>query len=259
LIEELNRKYEGREDELDLPGRQRRRRIWLSAIALFLALVFLFSVTGRWLTVFSGPTLQFLRESWELSSDPLVRDLKESVVQIQAERPADSPRGQIRGSGFNIDPGGLVVTNRHLVEGASLVRISFPGRGTFTAEEIWVSTAADLALVSVQGENFASVSLSSRSASPGEELLVIGNPLQFARIANSADIIGYRDNPAGAFPFLVVEASIYPGSSGSPLFNREGQVTGVVFATLRTPDDAHVLGLAVDVRELALFLEEVLP
>jgi V8-like Glu-specific endopeptidase len=54
----------------------------------------------------------------------------------------------------------------------------------------------------------------------------------------------------------VVSAHIYPGSSGSPVFNMEGEVAGVIFALLRSEDPAQTLGLAVSAEELILFLQE---
>ena len=57
-------------------------------------------------------------------------------------------------------------------------------------------------------------------------------------------------------PFLVIEALIYPGSSGSPVFNKQGKVVGVIFATLQSSDPVEVRGLAVDAAELKIFQEK---
>ncbi len=225
--------------------------------ALIVAVAFLFSVTARWLQVFAGPALEFLQESWALSDHPVVEETRNAVVQIYVDSAAGAPGGQRRGSGFNIDPEGLIVTNRHMVEDASVVRVSFPGRGTFIARGWEVSPHVDLAVVEIEGENLPAVSLAAQPPPPEWELLVIGNPLQFARIANKGLLIGHSENPSRDLPFLVVRAAVYPGSSGSPLFNEDGEVVGIVFATLRNSDPSEVMGLAVDVRELELFLEEL--
>ncbi len=256
IIDEINRKYEGQSDRLD--GGQRRKKInfFVRISALLLALVFLFTVTGRWLTVFSGPALTFLRESWELSSDPLVSDLKNSVVQIYIETKSGTSRGQLRGSGFNLDPDGLVVTNRHLVEDAALIRVSFPGKGTYIASEWILSPHVDLALVLLEAEDMPAVILADQPLLIGEELILIGNPLQFTRIANKGALIGHRHTGKDDLPLLVLSANIYPGSSGSPVFNSNGEVAGVVFAIVRSEDPSERIGLAVSAEELKLFLEE---
>ncbi len=225
----------------------------LGTTAFFLALIFLFSVTGRWLSHISGPALQFLRESWALSGDPVVQESRLAVVQIYADKPGDAPRSQTRGSGFNLQSHGLIVTNRHLVEGAKLVRISFPGEGTFVAEQWELSPYADLAVIRLQEKELPYLQLSRKPVLPGDELLIIGNPLQFVRVATSGSLVGFSENPAGNEPFMVIEAAIYPGSSGSPVFDSSGGVVGVVFATLRSADPSETLGLAVDARELRYF------
>lgn len=258
MIEEINRKYEGYEGQGRADDRAawfRARRFILGAVALFLALIFLFSVTGRWLSVFGDPAFTFLRESWALSGDPLVEEVRGSVVQVYVESRSES--GQRRGSGFNIQPDGLIVTNRHMVENAISVRVSFPGLGTYRVYEWAVSPYVDLAVLRLRAENLPTVSISEAPVLPGEEVLVIGNPLQFVSIANMGTLVGYRENRGREAPLLVVEALIYPGSSGSPVFNDRGEVIGVIFATLRNSDPAEVRGLAVGSAELKLFLTEL--
>jgi serine protease Do len=70
---------------------------------------------------------------------------------------------------------------------------------------------------------------------PGTEIIVIGNPLQFARVANRGSLAGYSQS-GDSYPYLVIEAMVYPGSSGSPVFNLSGYVVGVVFAVLRNSE-----------------------
>ena len=260
IKEEINRKYDEADTEIDFEGTSRSRHFVLGTIALVVALIFLLSVTGRALYVFGGPALSFLQESWALADDPIVKDSRDAVARLYADGVPGVPQGQRRGTGFNIDPDGLVVTNRHLVEDATMVRVSFPGRGTYTAEDWYVSDYVDLAVVELTGEALPTVPLADSRAQPGDELLVIGNPMQFARIANKGELIGYSEHPYGRdLPLLVVEAAIYPGSSGSPLFNEHGEVIGVVFATIRDRDPGAVRGLAVDAGEIELLLAEKSP
>ncbi len=252
--------YEGKEDldhEEESFAWHRTRRYFIGVVALFLALVFLFSVTGRWLAIFTGPAFTFLQESWALADDPLVEELRNSVVQVHVDRRSGAPRGQVRGTGFNIQADGLVVTNRHLVEDANSIRVSFTNIGTFTAQQWTVYRNADLAIIEFQAEGLPTVSISDVPVYPDQEVLVIGNPLQFARIANKGEVVGHRENWISDIPFLVVSAMIYPGSSGSPVFNEQGEVVGVIFATLRNSDSAEVRGLAVSAAELKRFLEAI--
>lgn len=257
LIAEINRRYAEAGGEDDLSVVSGRRRFYIGAVALVLALLFIFTVTGRWLSVFAGPTFVFLRESWALSDDPLVRELRDAVVLVTVDN-RSGPSRQLRGTGFNIESSGLIITNRHLIDDAAIIRVSFPGRGTFIAEEWSASTHVDLAVLNLQAEDLPTVSLSEKRINPGEEVIVIGNPMQFARIANKGLMAGYLYHGSREIPLLVVEAMIYPGSSGSPLFNEQGEVVGIVFATLPDGDPSEVRGLAVDVGELKLFLGDLL-
>ncbi|MFO7951798.1 MAG: serine protease [Bacillota bacterium] len=258
IKEEINRKYDNEQTEIDYGEVSRSRHLILGTTALILALLFLLSVTGRFLYVLGGPAFTFLQESWDLADDPVVRGSRDAVARLYADGVPGIPGGQRRGTGFNIEPDGLVVTNRHLVEDAAMVRVSFPGRGTYTAEEWHVSEEVDLAIVELEADNLPVVPLSERRPDPGDQLLVIGNPMQFARIANKGELIGYSEHPHERdLSYLVVEAAIYPGSSGSPLFNEQGKVVGVVFATLRDRDLGQVRGLAVDVREIEILRMDI--
>ncbi len=222
-----------------------------------MAVLFLFTVTARWLSVFAGPAFTFLQESWSLADDPVVQDVRNAVVQVYIDSAAGPRGGQRRGSGFNIDAEGLIVTNRHLVEGASLLRISFPERGVYVARNWEISPHADLAIIEIEAEDLPVVPLGSSPGVQGQDLLVIGNPLQFVRIANKGELVGFSENPGREIPYLVIRAAIYPGSSGSPVFDERGEVVGVVFATLRNTHPSEVKGLAVDVREVREMLEKL--
>jgi len=86
---------------------------------------------------------------------------------------------------------------------------------------------------------------------------VIGNPLKFARIANRGRVAGYQQASNRELPYLLIEAMIYPGSSGSPVFNDRGEVVAIVFATMHSDKPEEVRGLAIDVRELIILLESM--
>ncbi|MDW7739819.1 MAG: serine protease [Bacillota bacterium] len=257
IFEELNRRDTHPEDFHYLRERQRKRQFFLGLVAFVLALLFLFTVTGRWLSVFSGPAFSFLRESWALQDDPLVRGSKDAVVQIYVDSRAGSQGGRIRGSGFNIMTDGLIVTNRHLLEEATTVRVSFPNQGTFVVGEWYLAPDVDLAIIKLDSENLPTLSLTSEKVAEGDEVLVIGNPLQFARIANKGTLIGFRQSAGYHYPQLILEAMIYPGSSGSPVMDMQGRVVGIVFATVRSSDPSTIQGLAVNSGDLILFLEEL--
>ena len=153
LFAELNRKYAHEESNTRDDRGQKHRRIIIVLVALFLSVAFLISLIGRWLAPLTGPAFLFLQESLALSGDPLIEELKDSVVQVVVTTGSDRSSQEIRGSGFNLSENGLVVTNRHLVENARFVRVSFYGHGTYLVENIVLSEEVDLALLFFEAED----------------------------------------------------------------------------------------------------------
>ncbi|WP_178075216.1 trypsin-like peptidase domain-containing protein, partial [Pseudomonas sp. 2995-1] len=90
---------------------------------------------------------------------------------------------------------------------------------------------------------------------PGMSIYVIGNPLFFNFIANRGHIIDLTEGRD--VPFLMIDAPIYRGNSGSPVINEDGLVVGVVFATSRRDVDGERIrvGLAVPVEHLMNYLD----
>ncbi len=255
-MEELNEKY-GEEDlEESPPPSPGRRPSLIKVFAFLVAAAFLMFALGDLFRLFSLPSLDFLMESRELTRDPLVQELRQGVVQVRVEGVSQ----QARGTGFNIDEGGVIVTNRHLVEGAEVVKVSFLQKGVYPAYRWVKSPHKDLALIFLEQEEeeFPSVPLGKNLPSPGEEVLILGNPLGFARVAATGKILDYRRGWGGTplEQVMEIEAPIHQGNSGSPVFNEEGQVVAVVYGTLRGREDEDIVGLAVTLPLLKEFLEE---
>jgi len=148
--------------------------------------------------------------------------------------PSD-PREQFRrglGSGFNIDPNGLALTNNHVVEGAVSIRVRFDDGRSFDAEVKGRDPPTDLAVIQLKGElkNLPVVKLGDSDATRvGDWVLAIGNPFGLASSV-SAGILSAKERYIGAGPyddFLQTDAAINPGNSGGPLFNMTGEVIGI--------------------------------
>lgn len=227
----------------------------LKGVALLLALIFILTLLGKWLAPFAGPAIGFLQESRELSQSQQIKELRKAVVRITAEPARGSHEGQRQGSGFNLSPEGLIVTNRHLVEEAAYVRVFFPDEGMFITGSWFEAENSDLAVIYLDGANLPVLTISSVLPKSGDDLLVIGNPLSYPRIAGEAKLVGFRADRATGFDHMVVEASIHPGSSGSPLFNSVGEVVGVIYATIDHNSEQKKLGLALSSQELLCFLQ----
>lgn len=140
-------------------------------------------------------------------------------------------RVQGAGSGFVIDPSGLVVTNNHVVGQAQRVMVSVQGGQELPARVIGGDDLTDLALLRVESRApLVAVSFGSSAAMRiGQWVLAAGNPFGLGGSVTSG-IVSARGRDIGAGPFddfIQTDAAINPGNSGGPLFNMAGEVIGI--------------------------------
>jgi len=136
-------------------------------------------------------------------------------------------------SGFILSPDGYIVTNSHVVEGASAVKVSLIDRREYSASIVGVDSKSDLALLRIDGDNLASVKLAKNDhLRVGEWVIAIGSPfgLDYSASVGIVSAIG-RSLPSDAgenyVPFIQTDVAINPGNSGGPLFNQDGEVVGI--------------------------------
>ncbi len=144
------------------------------------------------------------------------------------------PRQQRRssgfGSGFIISDDGIVITNAHVVDGASRIRVSLADQREFDAEVIGSDKRSDIAVVKIDGANLPTVKLGdSDNVRVGEWVLAIGSPFGFEHTATQGIVSAVARNlPDETYvPFIQSDAAVNPGNSGGPLFNTDGEVIGV--------------------------------
>jgi serine protease Do len=137
------------------------------------------------------------------------------------------------GSGFIISSDGYIVTNNHVVEGASSVLVRMSDRREFEAEVIGTDPRSDLALLRIDATKLPVLELAeSDDLEVGEWVLAIGSPfgLDYSVTAGIVSAKG-RSLPTerneNYVPFIQTDVAINPGNSGGPLFNLEGEVVGV--------------------------------
>jgi serine protease Do len=147
------------------------------------------------------------------------------------------PRGDVprsgTGSGFILTEDGYVVTNNHVVEGATSVVVRMTDRREFDAEIVGLDELSDLAVLKIDAEDLPTLKLAEPdSLKVGEWVLAIGSPfgLDFSVTAGIVSAMG-RSLPTATndnyVPFIQTDVAINPGNSGGPLFNLEGEVVGV--------------------------------
>jgi serine protease Do len=137
------------------------------------------------------------------------------------------------GSGVIISPDGYIVTNNHVVDGATDIRVTLHDRRILPAKLIGRDKLTDLAVLKVNASDLASVPWGdSTKLEPGETVLAFGNPLGY-RFTVTRGIVSAlnRPNPEAdrraPGEFIQTDAAINPGNSGGPLVDARGEVVGI--------------------------------
>ncbi len=162
--------------------------------------------------------------------------VKPAVVHVEAAVKVNSSRREVTGSGFIIDPRGIVLTNEHVVERAEKVSVIIPDRpGRVAAEVVGTDKQTDVAVLRMdwkQGDPpFPTIPLGdSDRVQVGEWVIAIGNPYGLEGTVSLGIVSAKgRDLEAGQLlnDFIQTDAMIDRGSSGGPLVNIHGQVIGI--------------------------------
>ena len=134
------------------------------------------------------------------------------------------------GSGFIISPDGVVVTNAHVVRGASAVTVTLDDRREFKARVLGLDVDTDIAVLKIEAQDLPTVKLgNSDRLHVGDYVLAIGTPYGFDETA-TAGIVSAMHRPLPDSPyvsFIQTDAAVNPGNSGGPLFNASGEVVGI--------------------------------
>jgi serine protease Do len=149
-------------------------------------------------------------------------------LPFQAPPQEEPIRGE--GSGFVIQSDGLILTNAHVVEGATRVTVQLTDRREYSAKVIGVDKTSDVAVIKIPVTGLQTVSLGdSNTLQVGQWVLAIGAPFGFENSA-TAGIVSAKGRTlpdSGYVPFIQTDVPINPGNSGGPLFNMQGQVVGI--------------------------------
>jgi serine protease Do len=133
------------------------------------------------------------------------------------------------GSGFIIDADGVIMTNAHVVNGASEVTVQMTDRREYKAKVIGVDPKSDIAVIKINAHDLPTVKIGdSRKLKVGEWVLAIGAPFGFENSATAGIVSATgRTLDSGYVPFIQTDVPINPGNSGGPLFNLNGEVVGI--------------------------------
>ena len=147
-------------------------------------------------------------------------------AQPNPGKPQEADRGV--GSGFIIESNGLILTNAHVVEGATTIYVTLTDKREFKAKLLGMDKRTDVAVVKIEARDLPKLPLGDSSkVRVGEWVLAIGSPFGLENTV-TAGIVSAKSRDTGDYlPFIQTDVAVNPGNSGGPLLNTAGQVIGI--------------------------------
>jgi serine protease Do len=197
----------------------------------------------------------------------------EATIQRRAADPFFDPFGffggreraytsQSLGSGFVWSKDGIIVTNNHVVQGASRITVNLNDGTQYPAKLIGVDPDSDLAVLRVDGKEFTAASVgTSADLMIGETVVAVGNPFGLSGTVTTGVVsalgrsVPSQEEGRTFTDFIQTDASINPGNSGGPLLNIEGKVIGINVAIYA---QAQNIGFAIPVDRARKVIQDLL-
>lgn len=211
----------------------------------------------------------------KLSFAPVVKRATPPVVNVYAARsvevrnplfddplfrrffgaPGNIPREQMQrslGSGVIVDPSGLIITNHHVVDGATEVKVSLADKREFEAEIVLKDSRTDLAVLRIKDvskERFPSIEFgNSDELQVGDVVLAIGNPFGVGQTVTHGIVSALARTQVGITDyqfFIQTDAAINPGNSGGALVDLSGKLVGINTAIFSRSGGSQGIGFAI--------------
>ncbi len=174
--------------------------------------------------------------------------------------PGMTPERRGQGSGFIIDPNGVILTNNHVVDGADEVTVHLTDKREFKAKVLGADPKTDIAVIKIEGKDLPVVKLGkSENVKVGEWVAAIGAPFGLDNTVTAGIVSAKSRNlPDEQFvPFIQTDVAVNPGNSGGPLFNMKGEVIGINSQIFSTSGGFMGLSFAIPI-DLAVQIKDEL-
>src|SRR5215210_3808545 len=197
-------------------------------------------------------------EEGEDKDDPATNNPLLDMLRRQARRPA---RGV--GSGFIVDPKGYILTNQHVVQGATRITVRLQSGEEFRGVVKGIDEETDVAVIKIESpRDLPTVKLGdSNEVEVGDWVLAIGSPFGLDQTV-TAGIISKKERQAAPFTsfqqFLQTDAAINRGNSGGPLVNMRGEVIGINSQIATSTGDYNGIGFALPSNEAGFVYQQII-
>ncbi|MBV8880962.1 MAG: trypsin-like peptidase domain-containing protein [Planctomycetaceae bacterium] len=195
-------------------------------------------------------------------SDPYEDFFSDEFAQRYFRRRMPQPRvgrEMSMGSGVIINADGTILTNAHVVKGASEIIAKLPDGRTFKAVGFAADEQADLALVKIEGKDLPVAPLGdSNSLEVGQWVVAIGNPFGLEHTVTAGVVSALRRNSGeNQEEFIQTDAAINPGNSGGPLVDLRGQVIGINTSIYSKSGGYQGIGFALPINKAKQIVERL--
>ena len=199
------------------------------------------------------------------SNDPLFRQFFGNPFGDGEQQPREQ-REHSLGSGVIVNSDGYILTNNHVVDGASDVQVTLNDKRQLKAKVVGTDPRTDIAVLKIPASSLSTVTLGdSTKAKVGDIVLAIGDPFGIGETVTMGIVsaTGRRDlrleGPEGYEDFIQTDASINPGNSGGALVNTRGELIGINTAIISNGGGGNQgIGFAVPVNMARTVMEQIL-
>src|SRR6202140_1978144 len=155
--------------------------------------------------------------------------------EVEGKEPRQQKEHSL-GSGVIVSPDGYILTNNHVVDGATAVRVTFSNKRQVSAKVIGTDPKTDIAVLKVEGNNYPAITIGDSSkVQVGDYALAVGNPFGVGQTVTMGIVSAMNRGNLGIEDyedFIQTDAPINPGNSGGALVNDRGQLIGINTAIL---------------------------
>ena len=179
-----------------------------------------------------------------------------SAPQSGNTAPAERDVGQ--GSGFITSQDGYILTNHHVVNGASTITVALPDKREFKAQVIGSDARTDVALIKIEASGLPFLRMAdSNKLKVGEWVMAAGSPFGLKNTITAGVVSAINRDTGDYLSFIQTDAAINPGNSGGPLLNMSGEVVGINSQIL-TPSGAFSgIALAIPINDALQVAEQL--
>jgi Do/DeqQ family serine protease len=174
------------------------------------------------------------------------------------------PRERVQqslGSGVIVDAGGLVITNHHVIEGMTEVKVALADKREFEAEIVLRDPRSDLAVLKMKAppSGLAAITIGDADAlEVGDLVLAIGNPFGVGQTVTQGIVSALARTQVGVSDyqsFIQTDAAINPGNSGGALVDMQGRLVGINTAIFSRSGGSHGIGFAIPATMVRVVIE----